>query len=41
MISVGHGVSENVLKEKIEGTMCFLVNAFIDALYATTTGNTT
>jgi hypothetical protein len=41
MISIGHGVSENVLKEKLEGTTCFLVNALIDALYATTTGDTT
>lgn len=40
MISIGHGVSENVLKENLEGTTCFLVNAPIDALHATTTGNT-
>jgi len=41
MISIGHGVSKNVLEEKLEGTTCFLINGLIDALHAATSGDTT
>lgn len=40
VLSIGHGVPKDVLKENLEGTTCFRINASIDALHTTSTGNT-